>query len=140
MKDLSTKILALATVAFFAFGCSFIENVQRQVQDTASNTNAGANTAREALGLKKSGIAECDELVDVLAARSKNQANTEDSWFNKAAEELIKQQIYDQLSQNEPHAAAESGPGAQLQNRARLHARHAAAVARGDARYVIRNT
>jgi hypothetical protein len=101
MKDLSTKILALATVAFFAFGCSFIENVQRQVQDTASNTNAGANTAREALGLKKSGIAECDELVDVLAARSKNQANTEDSWFNKAAEELIKQQIYDQLSQNE---------------------------------------
>lgn len=101
MKDLSTKLAALSITAFFAFGCSFIDNVQRTVQDTTSNTNSAANTARETLGLKKSGIAECDELVDLLAARSKNQVNTEDSWFNKAAEEVIKQQIYDQLSQND---------------------------------------
>lgn len=101
MKDLSTKLAALSIMAFFVFGCSFVENVQRQVQDTTSNTNSAANAARETLGLKKSGIAECDQLVDVLAERSKNQANTEESWFNKAAEEVVKQQIYDQLSKND---------------------------------------
>jgi hypothetical protein len=96
MKDVSTKILALSVAAFFAFGCGFVENVR----DVTSNTNAGASKVREAAGLKKSGIKECDELIDVLVAKGREQANTEDSWLNKAGEEIVKQKIYDSLSEN----------------------------------------
>jgi cell shape-determining protein MreC len=101
MKDLSTKILVLAIILFVAFGCSFIDTAQKTVQDTTSNKNGAANTARDTLGLKKSGIKECDELVDALAAKHKQNANAEQSWSDKAAEEFAKQQVYDQFSKNE---------------------------------------
>jgi hypothetical protein len=86
---------------FTAFGCSYIDTAQKTVQDTTSNKNAAANTARDTLGLKKSGIRECDELVDALAAKRKQNANEEQSWSDKAVEELVKQQLYDQLSKND---------------------------------------
>jgi hypothetical protein len=84
-----------------AFGCSYIDTAQKAVEDTTSNKNGASNTARETLGLKKSGIKECDELVDVLAAKRKQNANQEQSWTDKAAEEAAKQLVYDQLSKND---------------------------------------
>jgi hypothetical protein len=101
MKNLSTKILVLSIILFVAFGCSYMDTAQKTVQDTTSNKNGATNTARDTLGLKKSGIRECDELVDVLAAKRKQNANEEQSWSDKAAEEFAKQQIYDQFSKNE---------------------------------------
>ena len=100
-KNLSTKIPVLIIMLFTAFGCSYIDTAQKTVQDTTSNKNAAANTARDTLGLKKSGIRECDELVDALAAKRKQNANEEQSWSDKAVEELVKQQLYDQLSKND---------------------------------------
>lgn len=101
MKNLSTKILVLLIILLVAFGCSYIDTAQKTVQDTTSNTNGAANTARDTLGLKKSGIKECDELVDLLAAKRKQNANQEQSWTDKAAEEAVKQLVYDQLSKND---------------------------------------
>lgn len=101
MKNLSTNILVLSIILFVAFGCSYINSTQKTVEDTASNKNGAANTARETLGLKKSGIKECDELVDVLAAKRRQNANEAQSWTDKAGEEFAKQQIYDQLSKND---------------------------------------
>ena len=101
MKDLSTKIFVLIIILFTAFGCSYIDTAQKAVQDTTSNKNSATNTARDTLGLKKSGIKECDELVDALAAKRKQNANEEQSWSDKAVEELVKQQLYDQLSKND---------------------------------------
>jgi hypothetical protein len=86
---------------FAVFGCSYIDTAQKAVQDTTSDKNNATNTARDTLGLKKSGIKECDELVDALAAKRKQNANAEQSWSDKAVEEMIKQQLYDQLSKND---------------------------------------
>jgi cell shape-determining protein MreC len=101
MKNLSGKILVLIIILFAVFGCSYIDTAQKTVEDTTSNKNGAANTARDTLGLKKSGIKECDELVDALAAKRKQNANEEQSWSDKAVEELVKQQLYDQLSKND---------------------------------------
>ncbi len=101
MKNLSAKILVLIITVFTVFGCSYIDTAQKTVQDTTSNKDGAANTARDTLGLKKSGIRECDELVDALAARRRQNAGQEQSWSDKAVEELVKQQLFDQLSKND---------------------------------------
>ncbi|HEX8367766.1 MAG TPA: hypothetical protein VF604_04295 [Pyrinomonadaceae bacterium] len=92
---------------FTVFGCSYIDTAQKAVEDTTSNKNGAANTARETLGLKKSGIRECDQLVDALAAKRKQNANEEQSWSDKAVEEMVKQQLYDQLSKNDANRTAQ---------------------------------
>jgi len=107
MKNLSTKILVLLIILLVAFGCSYMDTAQKTVEDTTSNKNGAANTARDTLGLKKSGIRECDELVDVLAAKRKQNANQEQSWSDKAVEEVVKQQVYDQLSKNDTNRTAQ---------------------------------
>lgn len=107
MKDLTTKILVLIIILFAVFGCSYIDTAQKTVQDATSDKNSATNTARETLGLKKSGIRECDELVDALAAKRKQNANAEQSWSDKAVEELVKQQLYDQLSKNDTSRTAQ---------------------------------
>ena len=91
----------LIIILFTAFGCSYIDTAKKSVEDTTSNKNSAANTARDTLGLKKSGIKECDELVDALAAKRKQNANEEQSWSDKAVEEMVKQQLYDRLSKND---------------------------------------
>jgi hypothetical protein len=101
MKNLLTTILSLAIIIFVGLGCSYLESTQRSVQDTTTNSNSAANVARDTLGLKKSGITECDLLVDVLADKRKQNANQEQSWTDKAAEEAVKQLVYDQLSKND---------------------------------------
>lgn len=103
MKNLSTGIFVLLILCFVALGCSYIDSAQK----TLENTNGATNTARETLGLKKSGIKECDELIDVLAAKRKQNANQEQSWTDKAAEEAAKQLVYDQLSKNDTNRTAQ---------------------------------
>ena len=107
MKNLSIRILVLIIAALAAFGCSYIDSAQKFAQDAASNKDGTANTARDTLGLKKSGIRECDELVDALAAKRRQNANEEQSWSDKAVEELVKQQLFDQLSKNDTNRTAQ---------------------------------
>jgi hypothetical protein len=106
MKNSINNIFVLAAVMFVALGCNYVggnlQNVS-SVQDAATNTNSTANVARDTLGLKKSGIAECDELVDLLAERRRQNAGQEQSWTDRAAEEVVKQLVYDQLSKNDPN-------------------------------------
>lgn len=100
MKYLSIRILVLIITLFTAFGCGYIDSA-------TPDKDAATNTARDTLGLKKSGIKECDELVDVLAAKRRQNAGQEQSWSDKAVEELIKQQLYDQLSKNDTNRTAQ---------------------------------
>lgn len=100
MKNLSIRIFILTITLFGAFGCSYIDSA-------TSDKDAAANTARDTLGLKKSGIKECDELVDALAAKRRQNANQEQSWSDRAVEELVKQQLYDQLSKNDTKRTAQ---------------------------------
>ena len=91
MKNLLFRSFILGFVLFFVFGCGWIQTVQELSQ---SNANVDDKT-RDALGLKKTGIPECDDLVDTLARRAKGNPNAaEESWQNKAVTELVKQQLY----------------------------------------------
>ena len=91
MKKTLSKLFILASVAAFSFGCGTIEQLQ------SSNTNVEDKT-RDALGLKKTGIPECDEVVEILTRKTTGAGAAEESWTDKAKNELIKQQIYNYVN------------------------------------------
>jgi hypothetical protein len=93
MKTMFLKIFILTIVISFAAGCGTIENFQ------SSNANVEDKT-RETLGLKKTGIAECDEVIDILDRKRRGNSNVEEqSWADKAMTELVKQQIYNYVNE-----------------------------------------
>jgi hypothetical protein len=101
MRNNSIKFTAFAIFLFVALGCSYIDTAQRAIEETTTNTNSATNAAREITGLRKTGIPECDQLVDVLAERRRQNSNGEQTWTDKATEEIVKQLVYDQLSKND---------------------------------------
>ena len=91
-----------AAVISAATGCSTIQSVQDTV---AGNQNVKVeDKARETLGLKKTGVAECDEVIDILDQKRKGNAgggsSGEESWLERTKNEVIKQQIYDYVNNN----------------------------------------
>lgn len=112
MKDLNTKILILAVVVFAGFGCGMIESLPSRGESQTNNnagrenvqTNGNANVAdaaRDALGLKKSGIPECDELIDEVAKDEATNSGAEETYAERLAKEFIKQQIFDRLNKDD---------------------------------------
>lgn len=112
MKDLSTKIAILTVVLVAGFGCGLIESLpsggESQTNDNAGRgnvqTNGNANVAdatRDALGLKKSGIPECDELIDEVAKDEATNSGAEETYAERLAKEFIKQQIFDRLNKDD---------------------------------------
>ena len=96
MKKRLSNLFVLGFVLFFVFGCSWVQSVQDTVQ---GNQNANVeDRTRDALGLKKTGIPECDEVIEILAKKSRGDSNAEESWTNKAMTELVKQQIYSYIN------------------------------------------
>lgn len=86
------KAIILGYFLFSLAGCTWVQRM------SSSNSNAEDKT-RETLGLKKTGIPECDEVVEILTRKTKGNANSqEESWTDKAATELIKQQIYNYIN------------------------------------------
>jgi hypothetical protein len=91
MNKIFYAFLIFSFLVFLAAGCSWVQTMQ-------SNSNVEDKT-RDTLGLKKTGIAECDAVVEILSKKSKGNTKPEDeSWFDKAKTELIKQQIYDYVN------------------------------------------
>lgn len=97
MSKRISNLFILGFILFFAFGCGWVQTVQ-----DLGGSNANANIqdkTREALGLKKTGIPECDEVVEILAQKAKGNAGEEESWTNRAMTELVKQQIYSYVNE-----------------------------------------
>lgn len=91
MNKIFYAFLIFSFLVLPAAGCSFVQKMQ-------SNSNVEDKT-RDTLGLKKTGIVECDEVVEILSKKSKGNTKPEDeSWIDKAKTELIKQQIYDYVN------------------------------------------
>lgn len=92
MNKFFIKTLILAIWLFSLSGCGWVQNIG------STNSNAEEKT-RETLGLKKTGIPECDEVIEILARKTKGNANAqEESWTDRAATELVKQQIYNYVN------------------------------------------
>ena len=87
--------MVLCFLTFVAAGCGTIQKVQNLA---SSNSNAEDKT-RDAFGVKKTGIPECDEVIEILDKKRKGNSNaSEESWTERAKNELIKQQIYDYIN------------------------------------------
>ncbi|MGI8493935.1 MAG: hypothetical protein ACR2L1_01315 [Pyrinomonadaceae bacterium] len=85
MKKTFLKSAILSVILLFFSGCNMVETMK------SNNANI-INTTRQNLNLKKTGIPECDEIVDVLAQKGKGNV-AEESLETKAMTELVKQQI-----------------------------------------------
>lgn len=93
MDKIIPKFFVFAVLFFFLSGCNWVQKM------SSSNSNAEDKT-RETLGLKKTEIPECDEVIEILARKAKGNATAqeEESWTDRAATELVKQQIYKYLN------------------------------------------
>jgi hypothetical protein len=97
MNKLYSKLFILICATACAAGCGTIESYQ------SSNANVEDQT-RDTLGLKKTGIAECDEVIEILAQKARGNSNAaEQSWMDqakdKAITEVVKQQIYNYVNE-----------------------------------------
>jgi len=79
----------------FVSGCGMVQ----KVQEFGSNNSNVEDKTRGALGLKKTGIPECDEVIEILDNKRKGSSNTgEQSWQDRAMTEVLKQQIYNYVN------------------------------------------
>ncbi len=90
-----SKLLILSLLLVIVGGCGMVQKVQ---EFGSSNSNVEDKT-RDALGMKKTGIPECDEVIDILDKKRKGSSNaSEESWQDRAMTEVLKQQIYNYVN------------------------------------------
>lgn len=97
MRKTIFNFCLVTIVLFVGFGCNWVQD--RALEQVGINSNANfEEAARDGMGLKKTGIAECDEVVEILVKKGKGDTNqAEESWASRAATEVVKQQIYNQF-------------------------------------------
>ena len=105
MKNTPLLILTAAMIAVAAVGCSLFDQAQRSVTGESNSANSNKTLTDKAVdtavGEKKIGIPECDEVIDILAA----QANDPDDNFVTKAMKLtalnqFREKVKQSLEQN----------------------------------------
>lgn len=101
MKNKFAVLLVLTLLIGVVLGCSSINPLAGKNSDTASNktlTDKGVDTV---VGEEKIGVAECDEVVDMLTAEMNNP---DDNFVVKAGKAMvlnkIKQSIKESVDKN----------------------------------------
>jgi hypothetical protein len=97
MKNKFTVLPALFLISAIGFGCSFIDNLSG---GGASNTAGTSNTATDSAdpnATAKTGIAECDELIDIL---NQDRADPNDGFLMRKAKELAIDAAKDTIKRN----------------------------------------
>lgn len=107
MKNLSV-IIILCVVLFAVLGCGMVERIQNGVEEKPSSANSNSankaisDQATENVLREQTGIAECDEVLNILADQSKSQ---DENILTKAAKEMafnrIRQSLKDSIQQNQ---------------------------------------
>jgi hypothetical protein len=95
MKNNITIIAALVLLLTVGFGCNYFNN------GGSSNTTTNANST-DPNATAKTGVAECDELIDLL---NKDKSNPNDDMFTRKFKEyaidLAKEAIKDNIEKNQ---------------------------------------
>lgn len=96
MKNNITIIAALVLLLTVGFGCNYFNN-----SGGSSNTATNANSA-DPNATAKTGVAECDELIDLL---NKDKANPNDDFVTRKIKEyaidFAKESIKDNIEKNQ---------------------------------------
>lgn len=109
MKNKSV-ILIVFVLLFGVLGCGIPDRIQKAVEDKPENSSSNPSSsddktigdkATEDVLREKTGVAECDELLDWLADQSKSK---DDNYISKAMKEYfvnkIRQSIKDSIEKN----------------------------------------
>ncbi|CAN5235371.1 hypothetical protein BH10ACI1_BH10ACI1_12080 [soil metagenome] len=93
MKNKSVSIIAILVLLFAALGCNYINEL--------SNSNSNKTLAEKAVdnttGEKKTGIKECDDLLDNIARRNKSK---DDNFIKQAANEIFLNALREKVTKN----------------------------------------
>ena len=105
------EILIFSVLLFAVLGCGISDRIQKVVEDKSSNNNATpTNSGDKSIGdqttenvlREKTGVAECDELLDWVADQSKGK---DDNYVSKAIKEYfvnkIRQSIKESIEKNQ---------------------------------------
>lgn len=97
---MANKLLLLAVILVFGFGCGILDRARQAATEPESNTSVNSNksltdTAVDtAVGEKKIGIVECDEALDILTAQANDP---EDNFVTKAVKKTALNTFRDHL-------------------------------------------
>lgn len=95
MKNESLGIIALAIVLFVTLGCGSLGSDQKAGAN--SNKTLTDTAIDTAVGDQKIGVAECDEVIDMLTGFANNP---DDNFIVKAGKQLIANKIRESLKQS----------------------------------------
>lgn len=96
-------VIIIVCISIFAvLGCGIGDRVQKAVEgDSNSNKSVGDKVTEDVLR-EKTGVPECDEVIDLLADQSKNN---DDNFVSKATKEFffnkIRQSIKESIEKNQ---------------------------------------
>lgn len=112
----NTFVIFVSSILFFAvLGCGISERIQNAVSEKPANSSSSSSNSAtknatdkvtEDVLREKTGIPECDEVLDMLADQSKGQ---DENFVSKAAKEVvfnrIRQSLKDSIQQNQNNQA-----------------------------------
>jgi len=100
MKHRFKTSFPLFIFLFAIMGCGIAERVQKEIGGSSSNTNTPpvANQSTDpAVDIQKTGVAECDEVVDMVTAFADNP---DDNFAVRYGKSLIVDQIKDSIKKS----------------------------------------
>lgn len=107
MKKHSVNFILLLFV-FVVLGCSITEQIKNAVQEKPSNTTttkSNSNNSANDVLTEKTGISECDEVLDIFADQAKAEGDDE---ITKAAKNFalnrVKQSFKESVEQNKDNS------------------------------------
>ncbi len=118
MKNKFTLLIVLAILLSFALGCSMLNpfsgskeraKTERSNSNSGGTTTDGSETTPDTSDVKKIGIPECDEVVDML---TKEMNDPDDNYISRAIKETVYNSIRESLrksleeGKNDPKALA----------------------------------
>jgi hypothetical protein len=101
MKNNITILAALLLLLTVGFGCSFLDNARSGGNSSNTSSNSTTNSA-DPNAMAKTGVAECDELIDLL---NKDKSDPNDNFFTRKIKEyaidFAKESIKKNIEENQ---------------------------------------
>lgn len=99
MKNGFTAIISLFLLLSIGLGCGLVDRIQESATGPASNSNKTITdkAVDTTVGESKIGVAECDEVVDMLAAEANNP---DDNFVTKAVKATFLNRIRDSIRES----------------------------------------
>lgn len=98
MKNKHSMLMVLPILLFIGLGCGTVTDMaSSQTEAPIANTVSNAVNNPENLMREKTGVAECDQLIDFIADQSKSQ---DEGYIARAAKEFFFNQIRQKIKEN----------------------------------------